>query len=160
MNTELEEIIESELKLEQDQGYYIHKVVDDNDKLISCHTHGLLKNFGHIDLEVTLNIMPIDIAEKILNHICREYIIPGKIRFINNKSFMLTSLSFGNFRRFTVKLTKDEFGCYVYKLIFYNNDKNNHWGNDIDPIYKGQWTEEDEYINDKILNKYYCLESL
>lgn len=84
----INEIVETDLELERDQGYFIHRVVDDDNKLISCHTHGLLKNFGYIDLEITLNIMPMDIAEKILNYMCHEYIIPGK-RLINNKSFIL-----------------------------------------------------------------------
>jgi hypothetical protein len=53
----IEQFKEDERKKMEEYGWVVH-FVSDGGKLVSCHTHGLVENFDHEDLEITLSMNP------------------------------------------------------------------------------------------------------
>lgn len=139
-------------------GFTIHVITDDDDNFVELHTHGILQNFGNLDLQI--KFVPDLTLQK-------AYDIITEITSIISED--------GSFREFDiVRLDIDELKIeYVFrivqeKIIELGNDTTASrtllriiipdendlypWEDKCNPYYKEQFTDKDRRINNYILN--------
>lgn len=134
-NERIKELVEECKEIESKHGYYYHYMTDSERPNI--HTHGLLRNFGFIELESliidgTLN-KSVEILEFVIDHIKNETLTNIK----NND--LVYHEKYGNL---VFKLFRDEFGYPIYRVI------------PVDEFLVDSrvFTKEDQDNNERILN--------
>lgn len=145
-NLTVQEAKELAIKEEMQNGFYIHNLVSDEGQFINCHTHGLLRNFGFIELEVRNPKLSIEINRNILESTVGD-IKYQSIPIPKNNSFIRINKKLCMF-----KLLKDDFEMLIYRIIFPDDNGLYPWEDGCDPIYKTQFTESDMEINRQLLN--------
>jgi len=130
----IEETIKREKECLKEFGWYVHSVMNDPDYPYSMniHTHGLLENFKHPDLQICLRISPT-VAHAILSGAI-ELIKAG--RTFSDGEIVIGDIISGDLP--VLFLKRQECGRDVLRIIAPDPtgciDKEN-----IDPYYLEQW---------------------
>lgn len=110
-NNKLSDMKKWEMSQIAKHGFYVHQVICNSNVLYDCHTHGLVKSFGHNELQIVLTLD--EQVAMIIMHILVDKIKNGTI-------FMDGDLVDGVIKGRSVKIVerKDSFGDVVMRVIF------------------------------------------
>ena len=155
--------IDKIIKKEQDQlrkfGYYIHFV--DNEKFTDIHTHGLLMNFGILDLQLIVpygteysngpdSLNDFDFIINSFLNIC-EYAMDRNNDPLCNNDFSNLSLPNKSTKKIKFKVVKDnDFDRMLLRAIIPDSNGKYPWDDDCDELYKLQFSTEDLAYNKRI----------
>lgn len=142
MKDEVDKLIEECKIIEKNRGYYFH--IHPDAEFPNVHTHGLLRNFGVIELQVGIFNGNSEWSSNLIDFIVQK-IIKKDIYPINDG--VVYGVQGAGYLQF--KLLKDEYGMPIYRLLV----------GDIKDIeinekeFENQFTEEDR-INNKNMIEY------
>ena len=138
-------------------GYYIHFV--NNEKFFDIHTHGLLMNFGILDLQL---IVPYgteysngpefldDFIIDFFSNMCK-YAMDRNNDPLCDNDFSNLSLPDKSTKKIKFKVVKDnDFDRMLLRAIFPDNNGKYPWDDDCDELYKLQFSTEDLAYNKRI----------
>ena len=117
-------------------GFTIHVITDDDDNFVELHTHGILQNFGNLDLQIIsedgsfreFDIVRLDIDELKIEYVFR--IVQEEIIELGND--------------ITASRT-------LLRIIIPDENDLYPWEDKCNPYYKEQFTDKDIIINNYIL---------
>jgi hypothetical protein len=147
---ELNEYLELQKEYIKKYGYYTHSVVEDGtDELIECHTHGILRSFGNLDLQIVATplINTPDKAKSIIERIS----VNGKYENIKDGTVIGLNIDYKLYYA-TAKLIRDEeWRRVIYRIIVADENGLYPWNDGCNPLYKNQFTDEDALNNRELL---------
>lgn len=136
---------------EERYGWYIHTVTYNeeipNMKFKEAHTHALLKNYGHLDLQIiAVPYMTIEFAKKLFDSIVTDIIADSV--YLDSEYVW----SDGH-EPIIAKVVKEEgSGRMLLRLITPDVNDKYPWDDDCDPEYKKQFTEKDAEENKYLMS--------
>ena len=157
VSVDIDKIIEKEQEQLRNFGYYIHFV--NNEKFFDIHTHGLLMNFGILDLQL---IVPYgteysngpefldDFIIDFFSNMCK-YAMDRNNDPLCDNDFSNLSLPNKSTKKIKFKVVKDnDFDRMLLRAIFPDNNGKYPWDDDCDELYKLQFSTEDLAYNKRI----------
>ena len=157
VSEDIDKIIEKEQEQLRKFGYYIHFI--NNEKFFDIHTHGLLMNFGILDLQL---IVPYgteysngpefldDFIIDFFSNMCK-YAMDRNNDPLCDNDFSNLSLPDKSTKKIKFKVVKDnDFDRMLLRAIFPDNNGKYPWDDDCDELYKLQFSTEDLAYNKRI----------
>ena len=81
MFSDVDEAIKNQKEMKDRYGFYIHSVIDDKkNKFISIHSHGLLENFGLLDVQMTHIVDNLEKTHELFWYLLNAYKSEKQIR--------------------------------------------------------------------------------
>ena len=146
--TNIDEAINDEQEMKKKYGFYIHCVVNDNNnKFINMHTHGLLENFGLLDVQLSHIENDLEHTRDLFYKLIEIYINEKLVRLKDGDL-----ISIGVDKYIAIRVIRDEFMILNYRFIFPDPKGKYPWEEGCDRIYKSQWTKNDEKHSKRIIN--------
>ena len=127
-------------------GYFVHFVIDDSNNFIECHSHGILVNYGHLDIQIVKSPYVKDefISAKLIDS-CINGIINHGFVFKHCERFTIDG------REFICLLIPDEFGRIILRIVCSDNEgKYSCFDEDCDEEYAKQFTLTDKHNSYKL----------
>ena len=157
VSEDIDKIIEKEQEQLRKFGYYIHFI--NNEKFFDIHTHGLLMNFGILDLQL---IVPYgteysngpefldDFIIDFFSNMCK-YAMDRNNDPLCDNDFSNLSLPDKSTKKIKFKVVKDnDFDRMLLRAIFPDKNGKYPWDDDCDELYKLQFSTEDLAYNKRI----------
>ena len=157
VSEDIDKIIEKEQEQLRKFGYYIHFI--NNEKFFDIHTHGLLMNFGILDLQL---IVPYgteysngpefldDFIIDFFSNMCK-YAMDRNNDPLCDNDFSNLSLPDKSTKKIKFKVVKDnDFDRMLLRVIFPDSNGKYPWDDDCDELYKLQFSTEDLAYNKRI----------
>lgn len=149
MCSNINEAIKEAKEMKDKYGFYIHAVIDEKkDKFISIHSHGLLENFGLLDVQMT-HLVDDNLEEtyKLFYYLVDAYKSEENIKF---KDGDLIWYKEGKYA--CLRIIRDEFMLLNYRFIIPDESSKYPWEDGCNKKYKAQWTKNDEKHSKRILS--------
>lgn len=146
----IEDLMKNYSEIEDKYGYYIHGLTnDDGYKVVSFHTHGLLRNSSHPELEIIVVENMEEISRYILNYLADS--IKGFSTFLKNKEYDISINGKIIYIKALLISDPDINNAPYYRIIIRDPNGKYPWDNDCDEAYKVQWTVKDDDSYHKLM---------
>lgn len=153
-NNKIDELIKECKEKESKYGYYTHRLYDDG-KINSLHTHGIMRNYSHMELE---SIIVTNLVESynIVTFIA-DLFIKNNVVIKNNTEYNIPIYDIHSNKRIIKVTPKIVYNSDInispyFRLVIADPNDKYPWDDDCKEEYKVQWTEQDQESHDKILN--------
>ena len=148
MFSDVDEAIKNQKEMKDRYGFYIHSVIDDKkNKFISIHSHGLLENFGLLDVQMTHIVDNLEKTHELFWFLLNAYKSEKQIRL---KDGDLIHYKEGKYA--CLRIIRDEFMILNYRFIIPDESGRYPWDPGCDNRYKSQWNKNDEKHSKRILS--------